>query len=63
MAKYDIYGMGGAIVDIEVEVSDKFLIDSKIEKGIMTLVDESRQTELLEKLRIHGNRMMTLCIT
>ena len=41
MAKYDIYGIGGALVDTEVEVSDSFLVDTKIDKGVMTLVDES----------------------
>ena len=28
MARYDIYGVGGALVDTEVEVSDKFLMFS-----------------------------------
>ena len=43
MKKYDIYGIGAAIVDIEVVVSDHFLSKNKVEKGIMTLVDEERQ--------------------
>ena len=43
MKKYDIYGIGAAIVDIEVVVSERFLSKNKLEKGIMTLVDEERQ--------------------
>ena len=50
MARYNIYGIGGALVDTEVEVSDKFLVDARIDKGVMTLVDESRQSELLQAL-------------
>jgi len=50
MAKYNIYGIGGALVDTEVEVSDKFLDDAKIDKGAMTLVDELRQKELIEAI-------------
>lgn len=50
MSQYDIYGMGNALVDIEIEVEDAFLEKMAIEKGIMTLVDEARQAELLEHL-------------
>ncbi len=50
MARYNIYGIGGALVDTEVEVSDDFLTHAKIDKGVMTLVDESRQRELLDAL-------------
>ena len=42
MAKYDIYGIGAALVDTEVEVTDAFLDQYQIEKGVMTLVDQSR---------------------
>ncbi len=50
MKKYDIYGIGAAIVDIEVVVSDHFLSKNKVEKGIMTLVDEERQHQLIGAL-------------
>jgi sugar/nucleoside kinase (ribokinase family) len=49
--KYDIYGMGNALVDMEFQVSDAFLQTMGVEKGFMTLVDEERQFELLEYLR------------
>lgn len=50
---YHIYGMGAALVDTEIEVSDGFLQQASIEKGHMTLVDESRQHELLDLLKDH----------
>lgn len=53
MAKYDIYGIGAALVDTEIEVSDADLLSAKIDKGVMTLVDEARQTELTEALCNH----------
>ena len=49
--KYDIYGMGNALVDMEFQVSDAFLQTMGVEKGFMTLVDEERQFELLDYLR------------
>lgn len=50
MTKYDIYGIGAALVDTEIEVTELDLRDLSIEKGVMTLVDETRQDELIEKL-------------
>ena len=50
MKKYDIYGIGAAIVDTEVIVSDSFLSDNEIGKGLMTLVDEERQKYLIDSL-------------
>lgn len=38
--KYDVYGIGNALVDIEYEVEDAFLLKHGIEKGLMTLVDD-----------------------
>ena len=50
MAKYDVYGMGNALVDMEFEVEDGFLKLMEVEKGIMTLVDEDEQHRLLTHL-------------
>ena len=41
--KYDVYAIGNALVDMEYEVNDQFLAKYKIDKGLMTLVDEDRQ--------------------
>lgn len=48
--KYKVYGIGNALVDMEFEVTPDFLAQNKIEKGLMTLVDENRQAELLKNL-------------
>ena len=48
MKKYDVYAIGNAVVDYEIKVDDAFLQEHKVEKGLMTLVDEPRQKELLE---------------
>jgi sugar/nucleoside kinase (ribokinase family) len=48
--KYDVYGIGNALVDMEYEINDQFLSKYKIDKGLMTLVDEPRQNELLDAL-------------
>ena len=53
MKKYHVYGLGAALVDTEIEVTDDFLQTANIEKGLMTLVDETRQNELLELMKGH----------
>jgi sugar/nucleoside kinase (ribokinase family) len=53
MKKYRVYGMGAALLDTEVEVTDSDLSELAVEKGLMTLVDEARQAELLEGLQGH----------
>lgn len=53
MDPYHIYGLGAALVDTEVEVTDEFLQTADIEKGLMTLVDEDRQAQLLKIMEDH----------
>jgi sugar/nucleoside kinase (ribokinase family) len=48
-------------VDTEVEVSDEFLSKASIDKGVMTLVDEARQAELLGSLSDESNTMLRKC--
>lgn len=40
--KYDIYGIGNALVDVEYAVDETFLVDECLAKGHMTLVDQER---------------------
>ncbi len=35
MATYNIYGIGAALVDTEIEVSDAFLASAHIDKGVI----------------------------
>ncbi len=48
--KYDIYGMGNALVDIVTRVDDAFFAAHGIEKGLMTLVDGARQSQLAQAI-------------
>ena len=57
MSKYDVYGLGNALVDMEFEIHDQFLQENSIDKGVMTLVDENQQHELIEQLdAFEGNK-------
>jgi sugar/nucleoside kinase (ribokinase family) len=57
MSTYDVYGLGNALVDMEFEVHDQFLNENKIDKGVMTLVDENQQHELIGQLDVfEGNK-------
>ena len=53
MKKYKVYGIGAALVDTEIKVDDSELNTMNVEKGLMTLVDQARQTELLGHLTGH----------
>ena len=53
MSNYDIYGIGAALLDTEIDVNDNDLIEFEIEKGLMTLVDEERQHTLVNLLKNH----------
>ena len=53
MKKYVAYGIGAALVDTEIKVQDTELTEMNVEKGLMTLVDQDRQAELLSHLHDH----------
>ena len=50
MPKYHVYGIGNALVDMEYEVEPEDLTKLRIDKGVMTLVDEAHQTEIMAHL-------------
>ena len=57
MKKYNVFGLGNALVDMEFEVEDGFLNLMEIDKGVMTLVDEEEQHRLMSHLdAFEGNR-------
>ena len=49
--KYDVYGVGNALVDIQARISDEVLARLDYHKGIMTLVEEDAQLRVLSELR------------
>ncbi|MDO3386078.1 adenosine kinase [Gilvimarinus sp. SDUM040013] len=51
--QYDIYGIGAALVDTEITVTDEDLTAMGVDKGVMTLVDEERQHQLIDYLKDH----------
>ncbi|WP_421976632.1 adenosine kinase [Roseivirga seohaensis] len=48
--KYDVYGIGNALVDLEFKIDEEFLTEHKVEKGLMTLVDEETQFRLINSM-------------
>lgn len=48
--KFDVYGIGNALVDKEFEVDESFFQENDIEKGLMTLVGQDEQQKLLDVL-------------
>ncbi len=55
--KYDVYGIGNAIVDIVTEVEHDFFTKNSVEKGVMTLVDENRQQELMKVIDMKKSKL------
>lgn len=45
--KYNVYGIGNALVDMEFDVTKQFLEEHDVNKGVMTLVDEETQFQLI----------------
>ena len=48
--KFNVFGVGNAIVDILAVVDDNFITDCGLDKGGMTLMETGRQAEILAKL-------------
>jgi sugar/nucleoside kinase (ribokinase family) len=56
MRKYHVYAIGNALVDMEYEVDVGDLEKLRIDKGVMTLVDEGHQTVIMEHLKEHHHQ-------
>ncbi|MFK8083152.1 MAG: adenosine kinase [Granulosicoccus sp.] len=50
MPQFHVYGVGNALVDLEYEIPESILTELSIDKGLMTLIEEDRHHELLDKL-------------
>ena len=46
--RFDVAGIGNAIVDVIFPVSDDFLLEHGIAKSVMTLIDEFRAAQLMQ---------------
>jgi sugar/nucleoside kinase (ribokinase family) len=51
--KYDVFGIGSALMDVLIEVDHNKLLELNLKKGNFHLIDEKSSRELLEKLRHH----------
>ncbi|EDY85335.1 carbohydrate kinase, PfkB family [gamma proteobacterium HTCC5015] len=51
--QYDVYGLGNALVDYEYEVTPLWLEQQGIDKGVMTLMDEDQQIDIMGSID-HG---------
>jgi sugar/nucleoside kinase (ribokinase family) len=49
-ARYDVLGIGNAIVDVLARTDDDFLVRQNMRKGAMTLIDEERATAIYEAM-------------
>jgi len=54
---YDVYGVGNALVDIVTEVDAAFFQANGIQKGVMTLVDDKRQEQLMGVIDMKQSKM------
>ena len=48
--KYDVYGIGNALVDIQAQVTEEIVAKTEFTKGVMTLVDDLRQRSVLQSI-------------
>ena len=49
--KYDVLGIGNAIIDTEIRIEDQFLQENQLQKGLMTLSSSDEQSFILKQLR------------
>ena len=55
--KYDVLGVGNAIVDTLAQVEDQFVTDLGLGKGGMALMDTENQAKVLAGLESHDLRL------
>src|SRR5687768_10438360 len=55
--RFNVYGIGNALVDIVTEVDNEFFAKNEVEKGLMTLVDEKRQEQLMKAIDMNKSKM------
>lgn len=48
--KYDVFGVGNALVDVQAQVTDGIVVQSGFDKGIMTLVGDDQQRGVLQSI-------------
>ena len=51
MKQFDLLGIGNSVVDVLYKVDEDFIKKNKLEKGIMTLIDENKAEEFYSTLK------------
>jgi sugar/nucleoside kinase (ribokinase family) len=61
--KFDVFALGNALVDYEFRMSESWLAENKMEKGLMTLIDAQQLIGLRQKLEklIQANQFKRAC--
>src|SRR5947209_19433011 len=59
MKEYQLCGLGNAIVDIFIEVSEQEFASLGFERGAMRLVDIGEQKTLLERFKKHEPKLVS----
>lgn len=57
MKTYDVYGLGNALVDIIVKITDAEFESLNLEKASMRLVEAEEQKEVLQRFQAHNPKM------
>ena len=51
MKQFDLLGIGNSVVDVLYEVDETFIKNNKLEKDVMTIIDEEKAEKFYSKLR------------
>lgn len=54
---FDVFGVGNAIVDLLAKVGDEFVVDQKLQRGSMTLMETAQQARILHALGDHDVKL------
>lgn len=56
MKKYDVFGVGAALMDFLIEIEDNEFIEMNLKKGEMRLIEEEESKAIMKKLKRHKVR-------
>lgn len=55
--KFDVFGVGNAMVDILAFVSDEFISSRQLNRGAMTLMNSADQSQILQGLELQNLKL------
>ena len=51
MKQFDLLGIGNSVVDVLYEVDETFIKNNKLEKNVMTIIDEKKAEKFYSQLK------------